>query len=104
MKGGGGEVEGGCPQWDEDTGLGEATWEFLNRTTWEEDQLRRETGTILVFADAGRVKVMLNDRDGARVAFLTLGPTADLLGAIEAALLSGETDWRPARKVPPPKK
>lgn len=99
MRGQGQEEAGGCPPWDEDSGLGEATWEFLNRTAWEEDNARRETGTVLVFADGSRIKVMLNDRDGAKVAFLTLGPTADLLAAVEAALRSGETDWRAARRT-----
>jgi hypothetical protein len=84
--------------WRESCGFGEVAWEFLTRTVWDEDGSKRETGTILLFADAGGLKAMLNDRDGSRVAFLTIGPEEAIQQAVEDALLSTGTDWRPAKK------
>jgi hypothetical protein len=94
----------GDAPYDFASGLGEATWEFLVRTCWDEDGSRRETGTILVFSDGPVVKAMLNDRDGSRVAFLTLAAEECLSDLLERALLSPATDWRAAKKYVPPKK
>lgn len=98
--------EGGVPagQYDPDSGLGKATWEFLTQTVWEEDGSPRQTGTVMLFADAGRLKAMLNDRDGSVVAFLTLSSEDDVLGAVDQALLDPDTDWRAARKQAPGKR
>lgn len=82
----------------------EALWEFLTRTVWEADGTRREPGTVLLFADPHGVKVMLNDKDGARVAFSVVDPSVGLLPHLEAMLLSSTTDWRDTRKGGPVKR
>lgn len=75
-----------------------ASWEFLTMGVWEEDGSRRETGTVLLFADNGGLKLMLNDRDGAKVSFAVVDSAEGILGTLEALLLSAATDWRPAKK------
>ncbi len=75
-----------------------ALLEFLTSTVWDEDGSRRETGTLLFFADAAGLKVMMNDRDGSRVAFAVLDPSEGILESLEAMLLDTSTDWRPAKK------
>lgn len=71
--------------------------EFLFRTVWEEDGSSRVPGTALIFGDGAWVKVMLNDKDQGLVAFTTLEAQEDILGEIDAAILSTSTDWRKAK-------
>jgi len=81
-----------------------ATWEFLTMMVWEEDQSKRETGTILVFADGTGLKVMLNDRDRGSLAFATVKEPAGLLETVEAVLLDPEHEWKTPKKFVPSKK
>jgi len=76
----------------------QTVWEFLARQWWSEDSKARVPGTILLFCDGDRLKVMLNDKDGGCVAFLTLDDGDDLLPRIELALEDPSTDWRVARE------
>jgi hypothetical protein len=94
----------GNPPWDPGSGLGQATWEFLTTVLWDVGGGKRETGTVLLFGDAGRLKVVLNDRDANLIAFVTVGPSAAVLDAIEEALLSTDTDWRAAKRPGAPRK
>lgn len=77
--------------------------EFVASPVWAEDGASRTTGTVLIFCDGGTLKVMLNDRDQSLVAFLTVLPGEGLFKAIEKALSTEGTDWRPARKAGPRK-
>lgn len=77
--------------------------EFLFLQVWEEDQAPRETGTVLMFSDGCHLKAMLNDRAQGLVAFLTLDPTEEVLVALDKAVLSTGTDWRPSKKQSPRK-
>lgn len=72
--------------------------EFLFSTVWDEDNSKRETGTVLLFADAAGLKVMVNDRDGGRVAFAVVDAEEGILDTLEAMLLSTSTDWRVAKQ------
>jgi len=78
--------------------------EFLFSRVWDDTGDKREPGTVLLFADAAGLKLMLNDKDGARVAFAVVDATECILEAVEAMLLSEATDWRPAKKWSPPGK
>jgi hypothetical protein len=69
-------------------------WEFLACPVWEESGEHRELGSLLIFAQDGVLKFMLNDRDSNKVAFRTFGGSQDLLRQVEEALLSDDTDWR----------
>jgi len=77
--------------------------EFIALGVWPDDGKERITGTVLLFADGGMNKVMLNDRDQGLVAFLTVGPGESLFKAIEKALASEGTDWRASKKTAPRK-
>lgn len=75
-----------------------ATWEFISMMVWEEDGSARTPGTILLFADSAGVKVMLNDKDGSRVAFGVVDASEGVFASVEAMLLSTMTDWRQAHQ------
>lgn len=76
--------------------------EFLTLSQWEDGSLR-ETGTVLLFAEDGVWKACLNDRDAAKVAFVSGTSLEDVLVRAEAGLEEGDLDWR-GRKPPPRKK
>lgn len=77
----------GCP----------ALWEFLTVTLWE-DGAERKPGTLYLFVDNGRWKVMLKDVDAGRVAFFGAETWAALLKGLEAGLQASSLDWRVDRK------
>ena len=74
-------------------------FEFLAGTVWE-DGSRRETGTVLLFAEAGLFKACLRDRACRRVGFLSGDTFEGLLATIENSLQEDSVDWRPEK--PPP--
>jgi hypothetical protein len=74
-------------------------YEFLTLSRWP-DGAPRVPGTALAFAEGGRVKVCLSDKDAGLVCFVT---ATDWLGAwlaAEEAVGSEYGDWR-AMKNPP---
>jgi hypothetical protein len=73
--------------------------EFLTLEVWP-DGIPRVPGTALAFAEAGRVKVCLSDKDAQMVCFCTAPDWAGAWAAAEAALAPGGGDWRPMRKAP----
>jgi len=76
--------------------------EYL-RETQQEDGSPRQTATMMLMVDAGRLKVWFNDRDNRRAAWLT-GSTFDgLLESLEVGLQEDSLDWR-ATKDPPKKR
>lgn len=54
----------------------------------------RDTATIRFFADAGRLKVAVNDRQTGQTFWTTLDATLDPFVELEAALVSGKGEWR----------
>jgi hypothetical protein len=73
--------------------------EFVSMQAWE-DGTRRETGTLFLFVDSGRWKLMLKDRDAKRVAFLTGDTLEELLQTADAGLIDASLDWRDDRPRP----
>lgn len=71
--------------------------EFLTAAEWP-DGSTRETGTLLVFTEAGAVKVCLNDRAQGLVQFTTAPSLLGALGAAEQVLVEADGDWRPTRR------
>lgn len=80
-----------------------ALCEFLFRSEWQEDGTSRELGTLLLFGDGCRLKVMLNDKAQSLVAFATLDAEEDFLSEIDRMIVATSTDWRAARKFVPRK-
>jgi hypothetical protein len=70
--------------------------EFLHCEAWP-DGSRRQTGTLLVFVDEGRLKACLSDRDQALVGFVTGESLEGLIRAVEEGLQGDHVDWRPSR-------
>ena len=54
--------------------------------------------TLLLFAEDGKLKVCLNDKQEGLVAFLTVDSAEDMFQAIEKALDEDKVDWRPKRR------
>jgi hypothetical protein len=72
--------------------------EFLTSTVWDEDRSPRVTGTVLIFADAGGLKAMLNDRDGSRVSFVLLDDQQGILEALENVFATVGAKWTASAK------
>lgn len=68
-------------------------WEHLTAGQYP-DKTPRETSTLTLFTEEGRVKCCLSDRDQGRVAFLSGLSVVGLLEALEAHLVAGTLDWR----------
>ena len=70
-----------------------ATWEYLTETTF--DGRARETSTVLVSVEGGRLRACLRDRDNGLVLWAS-GETWEALWANLEARLAGsaEPDWR----------
>jgi hypothetical protein len=74
-----------------------ALLEFITSRAWPDGTLR-QSGTLLLFADEGRLKVCLSDRDQGVVCFVTGDGVMGLLDAAEQLLRDGDGDWRPQRQ------
>lgn len=70
--------------------------EWMETDQWE-DGSARATTTLFVFVDAGSIKVMMKDRDGAQVAFASSDSLEELLEGLERGLREGSTVWKPDR-------
>jgi hypothetical protein len=66
---------------------------FLRETAWD-DGATRETATLMIFAEDGRWKVMMNDREALQVCFVSGNTVGDCLRSLEKGLLAGNLDWR----------
>lgn len=71
-------------------------WEFVSAAAFE-DGAARQTGTVLLFTEAGRAKACLNDRECGEVAFVTGDTLSALLVNVEEGLAAEDLDWRPSR-------
>ena len=70
-----------------------ALFEFLTATAWDE-KTKRKPGTALLFAEEGRWKLCLVDKDAGRVAFLAADTLADLAAVAEDKLVEDTVEWR----------
>lgn len=68
---------------------------LLSLAVWKGE--RRKPATLILFAEDGRYKVTVNDRERQRVAFVTLDGCEDFLSAIEAHIRSDGLEWRQAK-------
>lgn len=75
-----------------------STWEFLTSTVWPDTGEPRQTGTILLFAEDGRLKVCLNDRDQGVLAFSVVDAGDGVWLTVEAVLDDPKTVWRANRQ------
>lgn len=75
-----------------------ALLEFLGTVSWP-DGSSRESGTLLLFLDQGRLKVCLGDRAQSLALFVTSasGSLLGLLDHCEKQLQAPAADWRPAK-------
>jgi len=69
---------------------------WLTETSWE-DGATRTPGSLILFAQDGRWKAMLSDKDNDYIAFVCANDFAGLLGALEKGLEKGDLDWREPR-------
>lgn len=72
-------------------------FEHMTMTVWEGGG-GRETSSLTLFFDEGKLKLCLHDRDAGRVAFVAAYSPEEAFRAMEEGLLAGLLDWRPARK------
>lgn len=79
-------------------------WEtqFPSLFGWMTDQVgedgeKRETGTLLLFAEAGKVKGCLSDRHAWFRAFVTAATLQRVLAEADEGLMRGTLDWRPIK-------
>jgi len=71
-------------------------WEWLTATSV--CGRPRKTGTFLLFAEEGRLKAALNDREGLVVAFASSDTFLGLLETVNEGLQTGRLDWRPGKR------
>lgn len=71
-----------------------ALFEYMTVVEWSKGQ-SRETLSLRLFAEDGRWKVCLTDRETGRVAFVTGDSVEGLLLAADEQLRAGNVDWRP---------
>jgi len=70
-----------------------ALWEYLSLDRWE-DGKKREVSSLTLFWGDGRLKAALNDKANGRVLFSAGTSLSDLLVSLEAALVSGDAEWK----------
>lgn len=66
---------------------------FLADTKWD-DGTPRETGSLSVFIDQGRLKISVNDRDLNRSAYVTAEGLMEGLKTVERGLSADSLEWR----------
>lgn len=54
----------------------------------------REVGTLLIFAQDGKFKGCLSDKERGLVCFVSAGGVEGLLEACDKGLRTGQLDWR----------
>jgi hypothetical protein len=71
--------------------------EWLSAVVWE-DGTPRSTGTVMIFAEDGRWKAWLHDRDGSQSCFVSSDTLEGLLASTCKAAATAGGDWRPDKK------
>lgn len=66
---------------------------YLKDTSYD-DARPRVTSTLLLFVEAGCLKICLNDRDNLRSAFFNYDTIESTFAGIEAALAADDVDWK----------
>jgi len=77
-----------------------SVWEWLSSEQYD-DGSARQTATLLVFVEEGRVKLCLNDRDGHRKAWVSGSDPLEAFLSLEQCLSTGAVDWRSDAKKGP---
>lgn len=72
---------------------------FLRETAWD-DGTARQTATLMIFAEDGRWKAMLNDRQEGCVCFVSGECVSEALKSLEKGLSNASLDWRMSRQGP----
>lgn len=75
-----------------------ALWEFLTMDKWD-DGGTRVTGTLLLFADDGKLKAALRDRDGGWVTFASASDLETLLLTLDEGIQREALEWRKERPM-----
>jgi len=88
--GSGSEFDGSLDPWLKEL---EALCEYLSLSKWE-DGKPRETATISISVDDGRLKGCLNDRANQRSAWFSGATLGALLCNMDESLRTGEVGWR----------
>lgn len=70
--------------------------EYLTLTQWENGK-PRQTATLMLFVEDGRVKLRFCDRAKARTLWMSSESLDSLLEALERHLRDGTGDWRKDR-------
>lgn len=68
-------------------------WEMLTETSYA-DGSKRQSSSLTVFCEDGVVKLMLNDRDNGRMAFVTQETFEMALATLEGKLAVEGLEWR----------
>lgn len=84
---------GGCVAPADELERWAALLEFLCASAYPTGE-PRETGTVLIFAEDGRLKACVSDRDQDAVAFVSGSGLLSLLSFVEDNLREGALDWR----------
>lgn len=71
--------------------------EFLTLTAWEDGAVR-QTGTLMLLAEAGLWKLWIHDRDGRRSVWISGQSVEVVTQKAEDIVQGGPADWRPDKK------
>lgn len=74
-----------------------ALWEWLTASKDETGEAR-ETGTLLIFAEEGLIKVCACNRDTGHVAFVSAKTLQDALLKVDKGLGADSLDWRLSKR------
>ena len=82
-------------------------WRALYPVLWSHltqgkrpDHSHRQTSTLTLFMEGGRIKLCLSDRDRNLVGFITVSSLPDGFAELEDALSRGTLEWRGKKKFP----
>jgi hypothetical protein len=80
------------------SGLYPVLAEYLASGSYEDGSLR-QTASLTLFTEDGRLKACLSDKDNGRVGFISADSFLGLLEALEVALSEDSMDWRASKPV-----
>lgn len=72
-------------------------YEFIARQTYQGNP--RQTGKVVIFADAGKASLCLIDRFSAQVSFFTANSLDEAMRGADKGLAEGGLDWRQDKKA-----
>lgn len=77
-------------------------WEYLSTDAWP-DGSARQSSTLTIFVEGGRVKVCLSDRENDRSAWASGESLEEAAMSLERALGQDTVEWRKRPQTPPPR-